>query len=139
MWFLYPRLVFVASRSTYQSIILVYPPSHLPSVLRPGPARRVGPGPGRPGSVAGPGPSKKQAGNWPGQTRSTRRVDPEGRPRNRPARPNPAETRVYFFLYPHARNDVVLAFTIKKPKRQQQRGESIAIYRAPNCRSEKNT
>ena len=135
MWFLYPRLVFVASRSTYQSIILVYPPSHLPSVLRPGPARRVDPGPGRPGSVAGPGPSKKQAGNWPGQTRSTRRVDPgTGRPGQTRLRPG-----YIFFIYPHARNDVVLAFTIKKPKRQQQRDESIAIYRAPNCRSEKKT
>ena len=94
MWFLYPRLVFVASRSTYQSIILVYPPSHLPSVLRPGPARRVDPGPGRPGSVAGPGPSKKQAGNWPGQTRSTQRVDPgTGRPGQTRLRPG------YIFFY----------------------------------------
>jgi hypothetical protein len=39
------------------------------SVLKLGPA-------GRPGTVAGPGLSKKQAGNWPGQTRLTRRVDP---------------------------------------------------------------
>jgi hypothetical protein len=54
------------------------------SVLRPGPARRVDPGPGRPGSVAEPGLREKQAGNWPGQTRS--------------ARPHPAETRVYFFF-----------------------------------------
>jgi hypothetical protein len=45
-------------------------------VLRPGPARRVNPGPGRPGPMVGPGLSKKQAGNWPGQTRSTR--DPAG-------------------------------------------------------------
>jgi hypothetical protein len=59
---------------------------------------------GRPGSVAGPGLSKKQAGNWPGRPGGSTR-DPAG-----PARPNPAETRVYFFLYPHARNDVVLAF-----------------------------
>ena len=48
---------------------------------RPGPA-------GRPGSVAGPGLSKKQAGNWPGQTRSTRRVDPgPGRPGQTRLRP----------------------------------------------------
>jgi hypothetical protein len=38
------------------------------SVLRPGPARRVDPRPNRPGPVVGPGLSKKQAGNWPGQT-----------------------------------------------------------------------
>jgi len=38
-------------------------------VLKPGPARRVDPGPGRPGSRAGPGLSKKQPGNWPGETR----------------------------------------------------------------------
>ena len=31
---------------------------------------------GRPRSVVGPSLGKKQAGNWPGQTRSTRRVNP---------------------------------------------------------------
>jgi hypothetical protein len=41
-------------------------------VLKPGPARWVDPGPGRPGLW--PGLSKKQAGNWPGETRSTWRV-----------------------------------------------------------------
>jgi hypothetical protein len=34
-------------------------------VLNPGPARRVDPGPGRPGSVAGPGLSKKRLGTGP--------------------------------------------------------------------------
>jgi hypothetical protein len=54
---------------------------HTSIVLKPGPARRVNPGPGRPGPRAGPGLSKKQLGIWPGETRLTRRVDPEpGRP-----------------------------------------------------------
>jgi len=47
------------------------------SVLRPGPARRVDPGPGRPGSVAGPGLREKQAGNWPGRPGGSTR-DPAG-------------------------------------------------------------
>jgi len=34
----------------------------------------------RPGSVAGPGLSKKQAGNWPGETRSTRDTASPGKP-----------------------------------------------------------
>jgi hypothetical protein len=38
------------------------------------------------------------------------RPGPAGQPGTRPARPYPAETRVYFFLYSYARNDVVLAF-----------------------------
>ena len=71
-------------------------------VLRPGPARRVNPGPGRPGPMVGPGLSKKQAGNWPGQTRSTR--DPAG-----PATPG-WDPGLFFYIYSYARNDVVLAF-----------------------------
>jgi hypothetical protein len=43
-------------------------------VLKPGPAWRVDPGPGRPGT--GPGWGKNLLGNWPGATRSTCRVDP---------------------------------------------------------------
>jgi hypothetical protein len=79
---------------------------HVSSVLRPGPARRVNLGPGRPGPVAGSGLSKKQAGNWRDQTRSTRRVDPgPGRPGQTRLRPG-----FIFFLYSYARNDVVLAF-----------------------------
>jgi len=46
------------------------------SVLKLGPARRVDPGPGRPGPGTGPGGDKNPLGNWPGETRSTRRVDP---------------------------------------------------------------
>jgi len=42
------------------------------SVLKPGPARRVDPGPGRPGPGTGPGGGKNPLGNWPGETRSTR-------------------------------------------------------------------
>jgi len=34
-----------------------------PSVLRPGPARRVDPGPGRPGPGTGPGEGKNPLGN----------------------------------------------------------------------------
>jgi hypothetical protein len=76
------------------------------------------PGPaGRPGSEAGPGLSQKQAGNWPGQTRSPRRADP--------AKPG-WDPGIFFFIS-------------SCPKRQQQRDECIAIYRAPNCRSEKKT
>jgi hypothetical protein len=41
--------------------------------------RRVDPGPGRPGHGTGPGLSKNPPGSWPGETRSTRRVDP-GKP-----------------------------------------------------------
>jgi len=41
-------------------------------VLKPGPARRVDPGPGRPGHETGPGLSKNSPGNWPSGTRSTR-------------------------------------------------------------------
>ena len=44
-------------------------------VLKPGPARRVDPGPGRPGPGTGPGLSKNPPGSWPGETRSTRRVN----------------------------------------------------------------
>jgi len=45
------------------------------NVLKPGPAWRVDPGPGRPGPGTGPGGGKNPLGNWPGETRSTRRVD----------------------------------------------------------------
>jgi len=54
-------------------------------VLKPGPARWVDPGPGRPGPGTGPGLSKNPAGSWPGETRSTQ---------------NPAETRLpSFFVF----------------------------------------
>ena len=57
-------------------------------VLKPDPAGR----PGRPG----PGLSKKQAGNWPGETRSTRRVDPgPGRPGQTRLRPG----FIYIYIY----------------------------------------
>jgi len=46
------------------------------SVLRPGPARWVDPGPGRPGPGTGPGGGKNPLGSWSGETRSTRWVDP---------------------------------------------------------------
>ena len=57
-------------------------------VLKPGPARRVDPGPGRPGPGTGPGLSKNPLGSWPGGTRSTR--------------VNPVETRpVFIYIYTH--------------------------------------
>jgi len=56
----------------------------LSSVLKPGPARRVDPGPGRPGPGTGPGLSKNPRGSWPGETRSTR--------------VNPAETQLPSFF-----------------------------------------
>jgi len=42
-------------------------------VLKPGPARRVDPGPDRPGPGPGtdPGGGKNPPGNWPDETRST--------------------------------------------------------------------
>jgi hypothetical protein len=46
-------------------------------VIKPGPARRVDPGPGRPGGWTGPGLIKDRLWQQPGQTRATRRVDPE--------------------------------------------------------------
>jgi hypothetical protein len=74
----------LANKTTSQTLI---DSPHHSFKTRSGPA-------GRPGSVAGPGLSKKQAGNWLGQTRSTRRST-----RDPVARANSAETRVYFFLY----------------------------------------
>ena len=96
------------------------------SVLRPGPTRRVDPGPGRPGSVAGPGLREKQVGNWPGQTWSTR--DPAG----------PAETQVYFFYILMPETTSFWPFTIKRPKRQEQRDECIAECRATKVRRRPN-
>jgi len=62
------------------------------SVLKPGPARRVDPGPGRPGPGTGPGGGKNPLGSWPGETRSTRRVDPgPGPPGQTRARPGVLE------------------------------------------------
>jgi hypothetical protein len=65
-------------------------------VLKPGPARRVDPGPGWPGHGTGPGLSKNPPGSWPGKTRSTQRVDPGpgrlGQTRLRPG---------LFFFYMH--------------------------------------
>ena len=40
------------------------------SVIKPGPARRVDPGPGRPGGRTGPGLLKDRLGQQPGQTRT---------------------------------------------------------------------
>ena len=48
-------------------------------VLKPGPARRIDPGPGRSGLGTGLGLSKNPSESWPGKTLSTMRVDP-GKP-----------------------------------------------------------
>ena len=56
-----------------------------PRVLKPGPARWVDPGPGRPGPGPGPGGGKNPLGNWPGETRSTR--------------VNPDETQLFLHMY----------------------------------------
>jgi hypothetical protein len=50
-------------------------------VLKPGPARRVDPGPGRPGPGTGPGLSKNPPGSGLGETRSTRVNPAETRPK----------------------------------------------------------
>jgi hypothetical protein len=53
-------------------------PTSIPStVIKPGSARRVDPGPGRPGGWTGPGLIKDRLWQQPDQTRATRRVDPE--------------------------------------------------------------
>ena len=55
------------------------------TVIKPGPARRVDPGPGRPGGWTGLGLTKDRLWQQPGQTRVTRWVDPgPGRTRMRP-------------------------------------------------------
>jgi hypothetical protein len=79
-------------------------------VLKLGPARRVDPGPGRPGSETGPGLSKNLLGSWPGKTRSTRRVDPEpGWPGQTQLKPN------LFFIYIHSR-EMTSFWHFKRPK-----------------------
>ena len=60
-------------------------PPVLNTVIKPGPARRVDPGPDRPGGWTGPGLIKDRLWQQPGQTRATRRVNPgPGRTRTRP-------------------------------------------------------
>jgi len=66
---------------------------------RPGPAGQLGT---RPTRACGRAGSKQKTG-W--ELARPDPVDPEGWPGTRPARPNPAETRVYFFLYSYAQND----------------------------------
>jgi hypothetical protein len=46
------------------------------SVIKLGLARRIDPGPGRPGGWIDPGLLKDRLGQQLGQTRATRRVDP---------------------------------------------------------------
>ena len=64
------------------------------TVIKPGPARRVDPGPGRPGGWTGPGLTKDRLWQQPGQTRVTRWVDPG------PGRPGePGRDPVFFFFF----------------------------------------
>jgi hypothetical protein len=56
------------------------------TIIKPGPAQRIDPEPGRPGGWTGPGLIKDRLWQQPGQTRATRRVDPED------------ETRFFFFF-----------------------------------------
>jgi hypothetical protein len=67
-------------------------------VLKPGPARRVDPGLGRPGPGTGPGLGKNPSGSWPGKpgrtAGSTRNPDDPGKPGRDPAS---------FFIYIHGR------------------------------------
>ena len=89
----------------------------LTSILEPGPAWRVDPGPGRPGPGTGPGEGKNPLGNWLGKTRSTRRVDPGPGP--------PGQTRVrpgqFFFLFWLSLNDVVFSFQNDKTLKTKER------------------
>jgi len=78
-------------------------------VLKPGPA-------GRPR----PGLSKKQAGNWPGETRSTRRVDPgPGRPGQTRLRPG----FIYIYSWPKWCHFQLLQLKCQIPKQEEQRNE----------------
>ena len=72
--------IFVAGKANYWLLDFVFN-----IVLKPGPARWVDLGPGRPGHGTGPGLSKNPSGSWPGETRSTR--------------VNPAETRLIFHAF----------------------------------------
>jgi len=49
------------------------------TVIKPGPARRVDSGPGRPGGWTGPGLTKDRLWQQPGQTRATRDPGEPGR------------------------------------------------------------
>jgi hypothetical protein len=68
--------------------------------LKPGPARRVDPRPGRPGLGISPGLSKNLSGSWPGETRM---------------RP---DLFIYIYIHTHAREMTLfllfLPFTIKR-------------------------
>jgi len=93
------QIICCCFKSKLKKWIKIITQNVLSIVLKPGPARWVDPGPGRPGSGAGPGLSKKQ--QWDP-------VDPVGRPGTRPTRVNPAETRPYY-IYIHEQNDVVFS------------------------------
>ena len=84
------------------------------SVLKPGPARRVDPGPGRPGPGIGPGGGKNPLGNWPGETRSTRD----------PVHPvKPGWDPINFFFYCQSLNDVVFILLNAKTLKTMWRTE----------------
>ena len=103
----------------------------LHSVLKPGPARRVDPGPGRPGPGTGPGGGKNPLGNWPGETRSTRDpVHPAGRPGTRSTRWDPA----VYFIYVYKLNNVVFGFS-RKPNPFSLQSSQQPYQLQISCRS----
>ena len=90
-------------------------------VLKPGPARRVDPGPGRPGHGTGPGLSKNPPRSWSGETRSTR---------------NPAETRPLFFFYVDVKwSRFKLSFSISTFSQKPNRGFQSKSVLAPTERN----
>ena len=67
---------------TYHQAVKLKSLLGMPSiVLKPGPARRVNPGPGRARPGTGPGLSKNRVGSWPGETR------------------NPGDPASFFYIY----------------------------------------
>jgi hypothetical protein len=70
------------------NVTIIFRISH--NVLKSGPVRRVNPRPSRPRPGTGPGEGKNPFGNWPGETRSTQRVDSD------PVKPG--ETRPIFLI-----------------------------------------
>ena len=96
------------------------------SVLRPGPARRVDPGPGRPGPGTGPGGGKNPLESWPGDSGSTR--DPD-----HPVKPGWDTVYFFFRLIDVKRRRFGLCFKGQNDEEQWSRielGILITDYRA---------
>jgi hypothetical protein len=95
-------------------------------VLKPGPARWVDPGPGRTGPETGSSLSKNPLRSWPGETRSTQRVDPE------PDRPGQTRLRPdylpLFVFYRFKRLSVETEKTISKQKRRDTKDIIFFVF-----------